>query len=193
MLGTTLRTIPPNPAEVFIDANQARQWRERLDAIHRPGDRLNVGLIWSGSPQFIHNYRRSTKLAKLAPLAEVDGITFISLQKGPASAQASDPPEGMRLIDWTNELKDFADTAALVSQLDLVITTDTGAAHLSALMGKPTWILLMYSPDFRWLMQREDSPWYPSAKLFRQPAPGDWETTISQMSAELKSFSPARN
>ncbi len=92
----------------------------------------------------------------------------------------------MRLIDWAGELNDFADTAALINQLDLIITTDTGAAHLAALMGKPTWILLMYAPDFRWLRHREDSPWYPSVRLFRQPAPGDWESPIRRIVDELK-------
>jgi tetratricopeptide (TPR) repeat protein len=183
--GTTLETIPPIAPGLFIDPVQARHWQDRLLSIRQPGHRMNVGLIWSGSPSFANNYRRSTRLSKLAPLAEVNGITFISLQKGPAAAQAADPPAGMRLFDWTAELNDFADTAALMSQLDLIISTDTGPAHLAALMGKPTWILLMFSPDFRWLAGREDCPWYPSARLFRQPVAGDWETPARRMLEEL--------
>jgi hypothetical protein len=147
---------------------------------------MNIGLIWSGSPNFPHNYRRSTKLEKLAPLAQVPGVNFISLQKGPAAGQAKHPPAGMRLFGWTDELHDFADTAALMSELDLVISTDTGAAHLAALIGKPTWILLMFAPDFRWLRQREDSPWYPTARLFRQPKAGDWETPLRRIAELLK-------
>jgi hypothetical protein len=185
-LGTRLETIPPMPDCLFIDPQQQQQWRTRLDSIRRPGDRMNIGLIWSGSPGFAYNYRRSTKLETLAPLAQLPGINFISLQKGPASAQAKTPPPGMRLIDWTSELNDFADTAALISQLDLIITTDTGAAHLSGLVGKPTWILLMFAPDFRWLRQREDSPWYPSVRLFRQPVARDWDTPIQWMVEELR-------
>jgi hypothetical protein len=184
--GTALATIPPSTPDLFIDPVQSQRWRDRLQSIHQPNDRMNVGLVWSGSPNFTHNYRRSTKLAGLALLAGLAGITFISLQKGPAAAQAAKPPASMRLVDWTGELNDFADTAALISQLDLVITTDTGVAHLAALMGKPTWILLMYAPDFRWLRGREDSPWYPSVRLFRQPAPGDWETPIRRMVDALK-------
>jgi tetratricopeptide (TPR) repeat protein len=182
--GTTLSSIPAITPGLTIDPAQCLQWRQRLNSIRRESDRKIVGLVWSGNANFLHNHRRSTQLQKFAPLADAQGITFVSLQKGPAAAQATAPPPGLRLIDWTSELNDFADTAALISLLDLVVTTDTGVAHLAALMGKPTWILLMYSPDFRWLLDREDCPWYPSATLFRQPAPGDWESPIRRI-AEL--------
>jgi ADP-heptose:LPS heptosyltransferase len=92
----------------------------------------------------------------------------------------------MRLADWSGELDDFADTAALISQLDLVITTDTGTAHLSGLLDKPTWILLMFAPDCRWLRQRDDSPWYPSVRLFRQPVAGDWDTPVRRIAEALR-------
>ena len=127
--GTTLATIPPISPGLFIDPIQSQQWHDRLQSIRQPNHRMNVGLVWSGSPNFMHNYRRSTKLSKLAPLGELAGTTFISLQKGPAASQAANPPAGMRLIDWANELNDFADTAAAgISQLDFRITTDTGVA-----------------------------------------------------------------
>jgi tetratricopeptide (TPR) repeat protein len=184
--GTTLETIPPVGPAVFIDPVQRQQWRSRLAEIRRPGHRMNVGIIWSGSPHFPQNYRRSTRLEKFAPLAEIPGINFISLQKGPAAEQAKRPPAGMRLVDWSEELNDFADTAALMSELDLIITTDTGAAHLAGLIGRPTWILLMFAPDFRWLRKRGDSPWYPSVRLFRQPVGGDWDTPMRRIAGEIQ-------
>ncbi len=186
VFGTRLETIPPIGPGVFIDPLDQQKWKSRLAGIRQPDHRMNIGLIWSGSPNFPHNYRRSTKLEKLAPLAQVPGVTFISLQKGPAAGQAKHPPAGMRLCDWTDELHDFADTAALMSELDLVISTDTGAAHLAGLIGKPTWMLLMFAPDFRWLRQREDSPWYPTVRLFRQPKAGDWETPLRRIVELLK-------
>ena len=186
VLGTRLDTIPPIVSGPFVDPVQQAQWKARLESIRQPNHRMNVGLIWSGSPHFPHNYRRSTRLEKLALLAQVPGINFISLQKGPAALQAKDPPAEMRLFDWTSELHDFADTAALMTELDLVISTDTGAAHLAGMLGRPTWILLMFAPDFRWLRQRGDSPWYPSVRLFRQPRAGDWETPLRRIAELLK-------
>jgi len=183
--GTRPESIPPIAPGLYVDPIQQQQWQARLAGISQPGHRMNIGLIWSGSPNFAHNYRRSTKLEKLSPLAQIPGINFISLQKGPAAEQTKHPPAGMRLFDWTDELNDFADTAALMSQLDMIISTDTGAAHLGGLIGKPTWILLMFAPDFRWLRDREDSPWYPSVRLFRQPRTGDWETPINRIMQEL--------
>jgi ADP-heptose:LPS heptosyltransferase len=113
---------------------------------------------------------------------------FYSLQKGEAAAQAAHPPAGMKLVDFTAELKNFADTAALIGQLDLVLSTDTAVPHLAAALGKPTWILLRYAPDWRWLLGRDDSPWYPTARLFRQPRPGEWAEPIERMARELRAF-----
>ncbi len=111
-------------------------------------------------------------LADFAPLAAVPDLSLISLQKGDAAAQA--PPEGMRLHDWTDELNDYADTAALVQALDLVISVDTSVVHLAGALGRPVWVLNRYDQCWRWLRGRTDSPWYPTARLFRQAAPGDW-------------------
>jgi hypothetical protein len=125
------------------------------------------------------------KLAKLAPLGQAPGVRFFSLQKGEAAAEAKTPPAGMELTDWTEELKDFADTAALIANLDLVIAVDTAVVHLAGAMGKPVWTLLPYVPDWRWLLQRQDSPWYPSMRLFRHPSRGDWDSVITRVAEAL--------
>jgi hypothetical protein len=127
------------------------------------------------------------KLAQLAPLAQVPGVRFFSLQIGEAAAEAKikTPPAGMELVDWTNELKDFADTAALIANLDLVIAVDTAVAHLAGAMGKPVWTLLPFVAEWRWLLDRQDSPWYPSMRLFRQSSRGDWDSVVARVADAL--------
>ena len=148
---------------------------------------LNVGLRWAGSPTFkLDELRSPRQLSLMAPLSSAKGVRFISLQKGDGADQAKKPPVGMELHDWTEELHDFADTAALVSQLDLVIYSDTAVAHLAGAMNKPVWLLLPFIPDWRWLLGREDSPWYPSMRLFRQSSPGDWGSAIGRAADELR-------
>jgi hypothetical protein len=125
----------------------------------------------------------------LAPLSQLPGVCFFSLQKGEAVAEAKTPPPGMELIDWTDELNDFADTAALVAGLDLVIGVDSATIHLAGALGKPVWTLLPFSPDWRWLLDRKDSPWYPSMRLFRQKSRGDWDDVIARVAEALGNFS----
>jgi ADP-heptose:LPS heptosyltransferase len=141
--------------------------------------------VWAGGTS---DKKRDCGLAALAPLVAARDATFYSLQVGPAAAQAANPPAGMNLVDHSAELKNFADTAALVGQLDLVISTDTAPAHLAAALGKPAWILLRYAPDWRWLLGREDSPWYPSARLFRQSRAGEWGEPIERIADALRAF-----
>jgi hypothetical protein len=129
--------------------------------------------------------RRSVRLAQLAPLAAVPGVTFVSLQKGDAATQAADPPAGMRLLDWTETLQDFADTADLVAALDLVISVDTAVAHLAGGLGVPVWLLSRYNGCWRWLNHRAESPWYPSMRLFHQPSRGDWGSVMQEVAACL--------
>jgi hypothetical protein len=112
-------------------------------------------------------------------------VRFFSLQKGEAAAEGKTPPAGMELVDWTEELKDFADTAALIANLDLVIAVDTAVVHLAGAIGKPVWMLLSFVPDCRWLLEREDSPWYPSMRLFRQSSWGDWDSVITRVADAL--------
>ncbi len=112
-------------------------------------------------------------------------MRLFSLQKGEAAKQAAHPPGGLELIDWTGELNDFADTAALIANLDLVISSDTAVAHLAGAMGKPVWVLLPVAPDWRWMLHRSDSPWYPTMRLFRQEKPGTWEPVVRRIAETL--------
>jgi tetratricopeptide (TPR) repeat protein len=186
LFGTTLQSIPAPRAYLSPDPSLARKWKAKLGAA---GKTLRVGLVWAGGTS---DRKRDCGLAALAPLAAARNATFYSLQVGEAAAQAASPPAGMKLVDLSVELKNFSDTAALVGQLDLVVTTDTAAAHLAAALGKPTWILLRYAPDWRWLLGRDDSPWYPSARLFRQRKPGEWAEPIDRAAVALRAFRKSR-
>jgi len=187
-VGTTLGTIPRTVPYLSVEPGAVEAWRCRL--VDLPGWR--VGLCWAGDPRPLQpgahavDRRRSLSLAAFAPLASVSDVAFVSLQKGPPAAQAASPPPGLVLHDWTGELDDFADTAALVAALDLVITADTSVAHLAGALGKPVWILNRFDACWRWLMDRTDTPWYPTARLFGQPVPGDWQTVLTQVAAALR-------
>lgn len=178
---TRVESIPAVVPYLKPHPSLHQAWGARLGPA--PG-RLRVGLAWAGSPTNKNDRYRSVSLEQLAPLARA-GATFYSLQKGPAAAQAAHPPSGMELIDLTNDVQDFADTAALISNLDLVIAVDTAVAHLAGAMGKPAWVLLASEQDWRWLLKREDSPWYPTLRLFRQTTPGEWAETIERVAAAL--------
>ena len=178
--GTKLGTIPAWPEGYLkAPAEDAQAWAQRL-----PAGRRRIGLVWSGSTLHHNDALRSIPLAKLTPLFQ-SGDVWVSLQKGPRD---SDRPalEASDIFDPTDELGDFADTAALISALDLVVTVDTSVAHLAGALGKPVWMMLPFSPDFRWLLRREDSPWYPSMRLFRQQKPGDWDNVIARINQALK-------
>ncbi|EDY22437.1 TPR repeat-containing protein [Chthoniobacter flavus Ellin428] len=184
--GTRVETIPATIPYLRADPAGVRRWKERLE-----GNALKVGLVWAGGmrPRQLNadriDRRRSVLLGQLAPFAEVPGVVFVSLQKGPPAEQAKTPPVGMTLLDWSEELRDFAETAALVECLDLVITVDTAVAHLAGALGKPVWLLNRFDTCWRWLLGREDSPWYPTMRIFRQPKFGDWSSAIDQASAAL--------
>jgi Flp pilus assembly protein TadD len=186
---TNLANIPQNVPYLRADAEDARRWQHRL-ADHCP--LVKVGLVWAGSPAHRHDRNRSIKLETLAPLGQLPGVHFFSLQKGQAAAEAKTPPPGMELVDWTEELKDFADTAALIANLDLVIAVDTAVAHLAGAMGKPIWTLLPFASDWRWLLQRQDCPWYPTMRLFRQKSLGDWADVIQRVAQDLGTFTAQR-
>jgi len=179
---SNLQTIPAEVPYLFPEASFVQRWRERL-AAQPPG--LKIGLSWAGSPDHPLDRQRSISLASLAGLAQVGGVQFYSLQKGSAGRQVENPPAGLSIVDWTADLVDFADTAALVSNLDLVISVDSAVAHLTGALGVPVWILVQFVADWRWLLDRSDSPWYPSAKLFRQSVRGDWSQPIAQLAAGL--------
>jgi tetratricopeptide (TPR) repeat protein len=184
-LGLATDPIPGDVPYLRADPLLVEQWRQRFDrSSHNP----RVGLAWAGSPRFEADYSRSIALSQLAPLAAVTGVDFYSLQLGDAAAQAEAPIPGMTLIQLGADLHDFADTAAAISAMDLVITTDTSIPHLAGAIGKPVWLMLQFMPDWRWLLHREDSPWYPSMRLFRQPAPGDWDSVIKNVAESLAQY-----
>ena len=187
---TTPATIPTFAAYLRADVRLAAAWRDRLRP-HRAGGRRLVGVAWAGNPAQAEDRWRSLHLNDLAPLAAATGVRFVSLQKGPAAAQAAMPPPGLDLLDVSGSLHDFADTAALVSQLDLVIATDTSVAHLAGALGKPAWTLIRYAADWRWSLTGDDSAWYPSMRLFRQAARGDWSLVVTDLLNRLKATAPA--
>ncbi|HEY1683678.1 MAG TPA: tetratricopeptide repeat-containing glycosyltransferase family protein [Tepidisphaeraceae bacterium] len=182
---TTLDSIPTQPY-LRPDPKLTEYWRHRIDAVHVYGkpSRRKIGLVWAGKPTHTDDRNRSMGLSQLAPLAQVDA-TFYSLQKGIAAEQASTPPAGMVLHDFSNGFSDYAQTAAFIANLDLVIAVDTSAAHLAAAMGKPVYMLLPKIADWRWMIQREDTPWYPTMRLFRQQNWRDWSYPIEKIVALL--------
>jgi len=181
LLGTTQYTVPAEVPYIRSEAPLSTQWKARLAQYAG----LKVGLVWAGSPHHTRDKTRSIRLEAFAPLAKVKNVTWISLQKGDQATQPR--PAGLELLDWTQELNDFADTAALMDNLDLVIAVDTAVAHLAGAMGKKTWVLIPFAPDWRWMIRRNNTPWYPTMRLFRQPRPGDWKTAIEQIARELES------
>jgi len=185
---TTLDTLPNQTPYLRADPAKVARWAKRLE----PAPGLRVGLVWAGGSRPNQrelesvNGRRSMTLATLAPLAQTTGVSFVSLQKGPPASQAHAPPAGMTLHDFTDDLHDFTDTAAVVETLDLVISVDTAVAHLAGAMGKPVWLMNRYDTCWRWLLNRDDSPWYPTLRLFRQPAPGDWDAVAMDIATALQ-------
>jgi tetratricopeptide (TPR) repeat protein len=183
IFGTTLESIPWRGPYLHADPQRVAEWRRIVDA--EGAAEIKVGLVWAGNPRNWTDRGRSVSLESLAPLARAPGAVFYSVQKGEAGAQAASPPAGMKIVDLTLRLRDFADTAALLNCLDLVISVDTAVAHLAGAMGIPTWVLLPHVPDWRYLLERSDSPWYPAMRLFRQDAAGDWSGVVERMAAEL--------
>jgi tetratricopeptide (TPR) repeat protein len=184
---TTLDTIPADIPYLRADDARVVAWRERLAAL--PGRK--VGLTWAGNPHYPLDKHRSIALSQLAPLGSVRDVTFVSLQKSAAAQQAAtqpvwELPTDLILCDWTAELIDFDDTAALIAALDLVISVDTATVHLAGALGKPVWMLNRYDTCWRWLRDRDDSPWYPSLRLFRQLQPGDWAGVVERVRTELE-------
>ena len=180
---TTLDTIPAQVPYVRPDPEKARRWSTRLAA---DGASLKVGLYWATETRNRIASLKSLTLDMLAPLGGVRGVTYYSLQRGAAATQAAHPPQGMKLIDLAAELEDFSDDAALISHLDLVISVDTATAHLAGAMGRPVWTLTHFPPEWRWLLARDDSPWYPTMRLFRRGPADAWEQVISRVCQALR-------
>lgn len=176
-LHTTLSTIPAVPAWLAADPARTEAWRTGLASV--PGTGPQVGVAWAGKPSNLADGRRSIAPDRLAPLFRVPGVRFVSLQ------HAGPKPADLWLIDFMDEMTDFADTAALIANLDLVISVDTAVAHLAASLGKPVWLLDRFDACWRWLDGRCDSPWYPSLRLYRQERPGDWESVLADVMRDL--------
>lgn len=187
-MGTRLESIPSTVPYLRARPEDTQDWIAKLPA----GGGLRVGLVWSGNPAHSNDKNRSLALAALLRVA-VPGVCFVSLQREVRDADRN-ALEGSGICDVGDQLRSFSDTAALVEALDLVVSVDTSVAHLAGALGKPVWILLSYRPDWRWMMDRDDSPWYPTARLFRQPAPGAWEPvldTVRGALTELAATAPA--
>jgi len=178
VMGLKIADLPGAVPYLKADPAQLEHWRKRLADLPRP----LVGLVWGG--RATPNPHRSIPLRTLAPLA-MEGITFLSLQKGPQAADAKTPPAGMQLVNLSDEIADFDDTAAILSIADLLISIDSAPVHLSGALGRPAWVMLLNVADWRWSYQGEESIWYPSVRLFRQPKRRDWESVVNHIAAEL--------
>ncbi|MCP4579049.1 MAG: tetratricopeptide repeat protein, partial [Deltaproteobacteria bacterium] len=179
LLATSLDTIPAEVPYIHADPEKASYWGRRIT-----GGRFKVGLVWAGKRA--PNDNRPCELRQFLPLAGIPGVQLFGLQQEEAAAQVQGLPEGMVVTNLGEDFQDFADTAGAIANLDLVISIDTSVAHLAGAMGKTVWTLLPFAPDWRWLLHREDSPWYPTMRLFRQKKPGAWDDVLQRVAQELR-------
>jgi Flp pilus assembly protein TadD len=186
ILGTRIDSIPASVPYLGTRAAIAARWQRRLAEARG----LRVGLAWAGNPRHINDLRRSVGLERLKPLLGVPGVSFVSLQVGPRAGDVASLPSAT-LLDVSAELSDFAETAGAIVNLDLVIAVDTAVVHLAGALGRPVWIVLPFSPDWRWLLDRDDSPWYPTARLYRQRAPGGWDEVVARVATDLQARAQA--
>jgi hypothetical protein len=184
--GTTLQTIPARVPYLSPLRERVEHWRKKF-----PFDGLRVGLVWKGSVLHDNDENRSLlHISALSPLWSVPGVTFVSLQKGQGEDDASHPPVGQPLIPLGRDIQDFADTAAIVARLDLIICVDTAIAHVAGALAKACWVMLpAIHTDWRWLKDQSDSPWYPKGmRLFRQSKFNDWTDVVEEVTVALKSW-----
>lgn len=195
LFSTTLETIPAVP---YLSAppenDRERKGVEAIKRMEAPPNifelqapspnALNVGIVWGGDPNHLHDQERSCPLAAFQAFLNTPEVAFYSLQKGAHSVELARASGCIN--DWSDRLEDFAATARAIDQLDLILSVDTAVAHLAGAMAKPVWVLLTFAPDWRWLMQRRDSPWYPTAQLFRQSRPHDWAGVCTQVAQALE-------
>ena len=182
VFGTQMDTIPHRVPYLTAEPDLVARWGERLRGLRG----LKVGIVWAGSPAHGNDKNRSIGLAPFARLASIPGVSLVSIQKGPTEGQAADPPGGFPLLNLSPDITDFADTAAIMAGLDLVVCVDTSVAHLAGALSVPVWVLLPYAPDWRWMLDREDSPWYPTMRLFRQTRPGSWDDAMDRLEHALR-------
>ncbi len=179
---TTLANIPAKIPYLSVEPASRAHWQQQLRGV----EGFKVGIAWQGNPEHTRDRRRSVPLLVFASLAGLPGVRLVSLQKGKGREQLSELANHLGVLDLTDRLDDFSDTASLMSQLDLIITVDTAVAHLAGALGVPVWVALAFDPDWRWMLEREDSPWYPSMRLFRQTRWGDWPGVFQRMSDALR-------
>jgi hypothetical protein len=200
---TTLETIPDRVPYIFPNDKKIKLWQDRINK-----HTFKVGIVWAGNPTAKYEQAglsglehvnlawagnpshkiaagRSNRLKFFKPLAEIEGVQLYGLQKGAAAGQAEELSNLINVINLGEDFKDFSDTAGVIENLDLIISVDTSVAHLAGAMGKPVWVLIPYVPDWRWMLDREDSPWYPTMRLFRQQKRGDWGDVFHQIACKL--------
>jgi hypothetical protein len=183
VLGTTLETIPAAVPYLSADPAKAAAWRARLDATAQ--GRKKVGVVWQGRPAHPNDRVRSVGLSALTPLLQLDNVLPVSLQFGAGQEQLAQHPARARVLDASGDIKDFSDTAAVIAGLDCVVTIDSAIAHLAGAMAKPTYVMLSYAGEWRWLEKRTDSPWYPTLELVRQSEPGAWDGVVRRIAERL--------
>jgi hypothetical protein len=182
-LGLGLDDLPGPMPYLSADPVRLEHWRQRLAGLPRP----LVALAWAGRPTHFNDANRSLSLAQLAPLGQA-GATLLAIQKGPAAAQTNEAPDGMSIVPLSDEIADFEDTAAILQIADLLISVDSSPVHLAGALNRPVWVMLPSVPDWRWLLDRTDSPWYPNTRLFRQDVRGNWSDVIARIARELAQF-----
>ncbi len=182
MFHTTLATVPGKVPYLFPEPDLVNGWREKLS--HHRG--FKIGIVWQGNPRYRSDRYRSLPLTNFAPLGRLTGVELFSLQKGSGPEQVRALGDPFRIVDLADQLDDFAQTAAVMKYLDLIVTADTAVAHLAGSLGVPVWVLLRFAPDWRWLLHRPDSPWYPTMRLFRQERRGDWQPVIQAVTEAVK-------
>jgi tetratricopeptide (TPR) repeat protein len=177
---TRVATIPREVPYLRVPDKLKREWNRKLSGVASP----RIGVVWSGGALYPRNPLRSIPLERWSPLLGAAGVNFVSLQKGEEARQLGGVE--WRILDWMDECEDLLDTAALIEQLDMVIGVDTAVTHLAGALGKPVWMMNRFESEWRWMLGREDSPWYPTMRIFRQPRPGDWDEVIMRVAAALK-------
>jgi hypothetical protein len=185
VLGTQLSTIPSNAPYFDVEMLRRRKGKDAFTPLATSSQR-KVGIVWAGSPTYRNDRRRSCRLEDLMPILHMPGIEFYSLQKGERGRELADLPPGISIQEHEAALHDLSDRALLIAHLDLVIGVDTAVVHLAGALGKPVWTLLSFAPDWRWLLEGETTPWYPTMRLFRQTRPGDWEDVATRVAEALR-------
>jgi len=187
VFNTTAETIPAATPYLFVNPEASHRWEAELNATTAPR-KLRVGLFWSGRPEHLQNHRRSLRLKQLSPVLDLEDVQFVAIQKPMPEDDKPEIAARSNLLDLSQRLTSFAETAAIIHHLDLVISVDSAVAHLAGALGKPVWTLIYQPADWRWQVNRPDSPWYPTMRLFHQTTMGDWDRVISRVASELKSL-----